>query len=150
MVNDDGDRDDIEIPPYSMFFFPWDLVHAGLDFEDDNQAFHFFTAGPLLGQKLQQDPEYLDKTDDVSYDEPPKSAAVTRDLEKQVLEFNSSALDAYKLIEKIMVHEEGETWYDEGNQPDYDHSIHGTIGIAAFGPASRWATCCCTTPSATT
>ena len=132
VVNDDGDWDDIEIPPYSMFFFPWDLVHAGLDFEDDNQAFHFFIAGQKLGPKLQNDPEYLNVTADVTYDEPPKSAATTRELAQKVREFDGSALDAYKLGEEIMEHEEGKDWFSEGDQPGYDHSIHGTIGIAAF------------------
>ena len=131
-MNDDGDWDDIEIPPHSMFFFPWDLEHAGLEFEDDNQAFHFFAAGPKLGNNLRSDAQYLDVTNDITYDESPKSAATTRDLEKRAREFDGDTGDAYALIDAVMVHEEGRDWFVESAQSGHDHSIHGTIGMTAF------------------
>ena len=71
-------------------------------------------------------------TDDVTYDVAPKSAAETRKLVQRVQAFNGTAVDAYKLIDDIIVHEEGKDWFSEGSQTGHDHSIHGTIGMAAF------------------
>ena len=51
-----------------------------------------------------ESPEYLNVTNDVTYDVAPKSAAETRELLQRVRAFDGTAVDAYKLINDIMVH----------------------------------------------
>ena len=73
VIDVDGDWDVVEIPPYHLFFFPYDLVHAGMEFEENNEAFHFVAAGPHLGIKLQEDEDFLNRTDDRTFESPPLS-----------------------------------------------------------------------------
>ena len=60
---------DIAIPPRSMLIFRGDLIHAGLEFEEDHEAIHFYIAGSALVPLLKKDPKYLRKVHFILYDE---------------------------------------------------------------------------------
>ena len=82
VINTDGDYEDVVLPPYHLLLFPSDLVHCGLDFEDDNVAFHCVLGNRCLGRMLAEGDDLLEHTNPITHEAPPLAAAEMRRLQE--------------------------------------------------------------------